>query len=94
MELPIDADNLRFAIKTENDLLIIMCLDSIQSNPSNIYQRNGKHRVRFENMKSVAEFLSGEVTLISNLIKNENYTSTHWLLRMKLLIIILDSVII
>lgn len=80
MELPIDADNLRLAIKTENDLLIIMCLDSIQSNPCNIYQRNEKRRVHFEDMKTAIEFFSDEVSMISNIIKNEDYTGSHWLL--------------
>ncbi|MBO5214919.1 MAG: RNA-directed DNA polymerase [Clostridia bacterium] len=80
MELPIYADNLRLAIKTENDLLIIMCLDSIQSNPCNIYQRNEKRRVHFEDMKTAIEFFSDEVSMISNIIKNEDYTGSHWLL--------------
>lgn len=80
MELPIDADNLKLAIKTENDLLIIMCLDSIQSNPCNIYQHNEKHRNYFKDIQSIVSCFKEEIAMISNLIKNEDYTSSHWLL--------------
>ncbi|MBQ8684660.1 MAG: RNA-directed DNA polymerase [Clostridia bacterium] len=80
MGLPIDVDNLKRAIKTENDLLIIMCLDSIQTNPYNIYQYTGKSKNYFKKIKDLISCFTEEIAIISNLIKNEDYTGTHWLL--------------
>lgn len=77
MELPIEAGNIRRAIQTQNDLLVIMCLDSIQINYDKIYK---KPRDYFKSLDDAIAFFMPEINLVSSIIKGEDYTGTHWLL--------------
>lgn len=77
LELPVSLQNISNAMRTGNDLLIILCLDIIHNNISNIYYAKKQY---FKSIIEIISRLQSEIDSISNMIKNEDFTGTHWLL--------------
>lgn len=74
---PIFIDNIIKAIESENDLLILLCLDAIHNNTKKIYDYNNKF---YGSIVAIIPQLNDSCKIISQLIKDEDFTGTHWLL--------------
>ena len=77
MELSIDVENIRRAVQTHNDLLIIMSIDYIQNNYGNIYKEKKDY---FKTLDEAITFFKSEIDLVSSILKDEDFIGTHWLL--------------
>lgn len=73
----IELENLKLILDSQNDMLIIMGLDYIENNFDKIYSRKKNFECTKRNIYS---YLNESFVLVSNIIKEEDFTGQHWLL--------------